>query len=242
MIFEILTLFPEMYEGFLKTSIIAKAIKNGIIRINIHNLRDFAKDRHRTVDDKSFGPGPGMVLKAEPIYKALKKIIPERISANKLLPKKTSGIIYLSPQGRVFNQKTAKELSKYRQLIFICGHYEGVDERIFRFIDEEISIGDYVLTGGELPSMVVVDAVSRLVKGVVKKEESVECDSFYNGLLDYPHYTRPRIWRGGKVPEVLLSGNHKKIDEWRKKKALDVTEKKRPDILESKKKEIRRIS
>lgn len=234
MIFDILTLFPEMFEGFIGTSLIARAVKRGIIDIRIHNLRDFTTDKHRTVDDKPFAGGPGMVIKAEPVYKALKKILPERISGNKFVRKKTSRIIYLSPQGRVFNQEIAKELVRYRRLFFICGHYEGVDERIFDFIDEEISIGDYVLTGGELPAMVVVDAVSRLIKGVVKEEKSVEMDSFYNGLLDCPHYTRPRVWRGRKVPAVLLSGNHKKIEEWRKQKSLEATKKKRPDLLAKK--------
>lgn len=231
MIFEIISLFPEIFSGFLKSTLIAKAIERKIIEVNILNPRDFTKDKHRVVDDRPFGGGPGMVLKAEPIYQAIKKAAPERIRSNKLIKKSTSRIIILSPQGKTFNQEIAKRLVKYEKLVLVCGHYEGIDERIMNFVDEEISIGDFVLMGGELPAMVVVEAVSRLIKGVIKEASSVENDSFSSGLLDYPHYTRPRSWRGFDVPDVLLSGNHKRIKEWRKEKSLEVTKKKRPDLF-----------
>ncbi|OIO75563.1 MAG: tRNA (guanosine(37)-N1)-methyltransferase TrmD [Elusimicrobia bacterium CG1_02_37_114] len=222
---DIITLFPDMFDSPFAESIVRRASKKGIIQINTHNLRDFATDKRRTVDDKPYGGGAGMVLKPEPVYRAIRKIK----SKNKGTEK--SKILFLSPQGKLFDQKKAKELAKEKHLILICGHYEDIDARIMKFMDEEISIGDYVLTGGELPAMVLVDAVVRLIPGVVKEKESVIQDSFYSGLLDYPHYTRPRVFRKMKVPEALLSGNHEKIRLWRLKEALRNTYNKRPGLL-----------
>ncbi len=219
---DIITLFPKMFDGPFAESIIKRAQEKGLLKINIHNLRKWTKDKHKTVDDHSFGGGTGMVLMIEPIYKALKE-----------LKKKESKIILLTPQGKVFKQEKAKKLSKEKHLIFICGHYEGVDERIKeKLIDEEISIGDYVLTGGELPTMVVIDTITRLIPGVLNKKEAKEIESFsFKGLLEYPQYTRPAVFKGWQVPKILLSGNHQKIEDWRKKKALEKTKKRRPDLL-----------
>lgn len=220
---DILTLFPEMFKGPFDESIIKRAQKKGLVEIKIHNLRKWAKDKHKTVDDRPFGGGVGMVLMVEPIDKALKE-----------LRKKGSRVILLTPQGKVFHQKKAKKLAGEKHLIFICGHYEGVDERIREhLVDEEISIGDYVLTGGELPAMVVVDTIVRLVPKVLKKEEAIKNESFASKTLEYPQYTRPASYQGWKVPAVLLSGNHKKIEEWRKKKALKKTKKRRSDLLQN---------
>lgn len=224
---DIITLFPKMFESTFSESIIKKAQEKGILKINIHDLRSFTKDRHRTVDDRPYGGGTGMVLKVEPIYKAIKHLT--RKTKN---PKKRK-IILLSPQGETFSQRKAKELAKKEWLIFICGHYEGVDQRVMSFIDEEISIGNYVLTGGELPAMVLVDSTVRLIPGVVKKEESIREESFSTNLLDYPQYTRPRTFSGKKVPSVLLSGNHEKIRSWRAKKSIRNTFLKRPELLKN---------
>lgn len=224
---DILTLFPEMFKGPFEESIIKRAQEKGLVEIKIHNLRDWAKDRRGTVDDKPYGGGVGMVLRVEPIDRALeeiKKLRNEEIKGRK--------IVLLSPQGKVFNQKMAQKLSKLDCLILLCGHYEGVDQRVSDYlVDEEISIGDYVLTGGELPAMVLVDSVIRLVPGVLEKPEAVKSESFSQGLLEYPQYTRPENFKGWKVPEVLLSGDHQKIAEWRKKKSLEKTKKLRPDLL-----------
>lgn len=219
---DILTLFPEMFKGPFDESIINRAQKKGLVEIKIHNLRKWTKDKHKTADSRPFGGGVGMVLMIEPIDNALKE-----------LRKKESKIILLTPQGKVFNQELAKRLLKEEHMIFICGHYEGVDERIREhLIDEEISIGDYVLTGGEIPAMVVVDTVVRLVPGVLEKPEAIKNESFSpESTLEYPQYTRPANFKGWKVPKVLLSGNHKKIAEWRKKKSLERTKKQRPDLL-----------
>ncbi len=219
---DILTLFPKMFKGPFDESIIKRAQKKGLASIKIHNLRKWAKDKYKTVDERPFGGGAGMVLMIEPIDNALKE-----------LRKKESRVILLTPQGRVFNQKMAQKLSKEKHLIFICGRYEGVDERIREnLVDEEISIGDYVLTGGELPTMVAVDALVRLIPGVLKKPEAIKNESFsLESPLECPQYTRPANFKGWKVPEVLLSGDHKKIAEWRKKKSLERTKKKRPDLL-----------
>jgi len=219
---DIITLFPEMFKGPFAESIIKRAQEKGLLKINIHNLRKWTKDKHKTVDDHSFGGGTGMVLMVEPIYKALKE-----------LKKKESKVILLTPQGKVFKQEKAKKLSKEKHLIFICGHYEGADERIReKLVDEEISIGDYVLTGGELPAMVVIDTITRLIPGVLSKKEAKEIESFsFKGLLEYPQYTRPANFKGWPVPEILLSGNHQKINEWREKKALEKTKKRRPALL-----------
>jgi len=219
---DIITLFPGMFKGPFAESIIKRAQEKGLLKIEIHNLRKWTKDKHKTVDDHSFGGGTGMVLMVEPVYKALKE-----------LKKKESKVILLTPQGKVFKQEKAKKLSKEKHLIFICGHYEGADERIReKLVDEEISIGDYVLTGGELPAMVVIDTITRLIPGVLSKKEAKEIESFsFKGLLEYPQYTRPANFKGWPVPEILLSGNHQKINEWREKKALEKTKKRRPDLL-----------
>ena len=219
---DILTLFPEMFDGFKNESIIKRAIDSKKVEINTCNFRDFAKNKHKKVDDTPYGGGAGMVLMCQPIYDAVESLKTDK-----------SKVIMLSPQGKPYTQKKAYELSKEEHLIFICGHYEGFDERISSLCDEEISIGDYVLTGGELPSMVITDSVVRLLPGVIE-EESHEIDSFNENLLDYPTYTKPRNYKGMKVPEVLLSGDHKKIDEWRKEQRLLVTKEKRPDLLRKK--------
>jgi len=221
---DIITLFPSMFDSPFSESIIKRAQEKGLLKINIHNLRSFTNDKHHTVDDRPYGGGTGMVLKPEPIYRAVGSI--KRNSKNKNIK-----VILLSPQGKVLNQTTAKRLVKQKHIILICGHYEGIDERVMKLVHEEISIGDYVLTGGEIPAMVLVDVLARLIPGVVKEKDSVVYDSFYTGFLDYPHYTRPRLYKKMKVPEILLSGNHKEISLWRRKEILKNTYLKRPDLL-----------
>ncbi len=221
---DIITLFLSMFQGPLDESIIKRARKKGILEINLHNLREFAHDKHRTVDDLPFGGGVGMVMKPDPLFEAVEKI--------KIQTDSTPRVILLSPQGIPFCQEKAKQLAKEQALLLICGHYEGVDERVREYlVDEEISLGDYVLTGGELAAMVIVDVVARMLPGVLGCEDSAKEDSFYHGLLDYPHYTRPADFCSWKVPEVLLSGNHHQIKLWRRKKMLEVTSRKRPDLL-----------
>jgi len=221
---DIVTLFPSMFRGPFDESIIKRAKEKGILEIKLHNLRKFTHDKHKTVDDLPYGGGAGMVMKPEPLFEAIEEIKKEVGSSSR--------VILLSPQGQPFTQEKAKELAQKKALLFICGHYEGVDERIREYlIDEELSLGDYVLTGGELAAMVVVDAVVRLLPEVLGCEESVREDSFYRTLLDYPQYTRPAEFRGWKVPTILLSGNHQKIREWRKRKRLENTLRKRPDLL-----------
>ena len=223
---DIITLFPSMFRGPFDESIIKRARKKGILEINLHNLRDFTGDRHRTVDDLPYGGGAGMVMKPEPLFRAVEKVKEEKRSSWK--------VILLSPQGQPFAQEKAKELAQEEGLIFICGHYEGVDERVRKhLIDEELSLGDFVLTGGELAAIVMVDAIARMLPEVLGCKDSIREDSFYQTLLDYPHYTRPAEFRGWKVPGVLISGNHQKIREWRKKKKLENTFKKRPDLLKT---------
>ena len=225
--FDILTLFPEMFEGPLSTSILSRARENNLININTIDIRNYSEDKHNTTDEPPYGGGAGMVLKVNPIYKAW-----HDIKSNKTEIQHT---ILLSPQGKTLDQDKVKELSSYKNLTLICGHYEGVDERVRKsIVDEEISIGDYVLTGGELPAMVIVDSVSRMVDGVLGDGNSKKNDSFYEGLLEHPHYTRPREFADMKVPEVLLSGHHAKIKHWRLKKALKRTLIRRPDLLEKK--------
>lgn len=219
---DILTLFPNMFDGFKSESIIKRAIEDKKVEINTINFRDFAKNKHKKVDDTPYGGGNGMVLMCQPIFDAVDSV-----------KKENSKVILLSPQGVTFNQKKAYELSKEEHLIFICGHYEGFDERIKSICDEEISIGDYVLTGGELPSMVITDSIVRLIPGVIEKESHLK-ESFNDNLLDYPTYTKPRNYKGMQVPEVLLSGDHKKIDEWRNNKRLKITSEKRPDLIAKK--------
>ena len=217
---DILTLFPEMFQGPLSESLLKKAQEKGLLSLNIINLRDFTTDKHKTADDTPYGGGTGMVMKVEPIAKAVSK-----------LKTQNSRFILMCPTGQLLTQEKIKELAKEERLIILCGHYEGIDERVRELVDEEISIGDYVLTGGELPAMVLVDAVARHIPGVVKEEESVKKDSFYEGLLDYPSYTKPEEFEEKKVPEVLLSGNHAEIDRWRHREALKRTLLRRPDLL-----------
>lgn len=225
--FKILTLFPELFQSSFSGSLLKKAQEKGILEINIINFRDYAQTRHQIVDDTPYGGGQGMLLKPEPIVQALE--------ANTGMGQNPDEeIILLSPQGQVFNQKDAIRLAGKKEITLICGHYEGFDERIRDYVDSEYSIGDYVLTGGEYPAMVITDAVSRLIPGVIKEEASYLEDSFYQGLLEYPHYTKPRSFRGKDVPEVLLSGHHDNIKKWRMKEALRRTLLKRPDLLEEK--------
>lgn len=217
---DVLTLFPNMFAGVLQESIIKRAIESSKVEINIHDIRGFANNKHNRVDDYPFGGGEGMVLMPEPIYKAIESVrTPD------------SFVIMLSPQGKVYNQKYAYQLSMKKHLILLCGHYEGFDERIRSMVDVEISVGDYVLTGGEIPSMILIDSVVRLLDGVIAKE-SHENDSFNNNLLDYPVYTKPVDFMGMKVPEVLLSGHHKNIEMWRREQSLKRTLERRPDLLE----------
>lgn len=217
--FDVLTLFPEMFEA-IKQSIIGKAIEKNIIGINLVNIRDFSKDKHNKVDDTPYGGGAGMVIRPDVVYDAYNSVKSE-----------DAKVIYLSPQGKVLNQNKVKELSKEKHLILLCGHYEGIDQRVIdEIVDEEISIGDYVLTGGELPSMVLIDSISRYVEGVLNKESIIE-ESFSENLLEYPQYTRPEIFLEKKVPEVLLSGHHENIRKWRKERSLEITKLKRPDLL-----------
>jgi tRNA (guanine37-N1)-methyltransferase len=225
---DILTLFPEMFSGPLTESLLSKAREKGLLDIELHDIRSFTTDKHHTADDRSFGGGPGMVMKVEPIHAALKSLGVTR--KTKVAARKTR-VIYLSPQGTTLDQPTVRRLAGYERLVLLCGHYEGVDERALNWVDEEISIGDYVLTGGELPAMVLIDAVSRLVPGVVKEASSVAQDSFFNGLLDHSHYTRPAEFKGYAIPDVLLSGNHALVEKWRREQVLLRTLERRPDLL-----------
>ncbi len=220
--FKVLTLFPNMFEGFLTESIMKRAIDEGKVKISINNIRDYSTDKHKKVDDTPYGGGSGMLLMCEPVFEAVND-----------LKRKNTKVIMMSPDGVKFDQKKAYELSKEKDIILICGHYEGFDERINSIVDEKISIGDYVLTGGEIPSMVIMDSVTRLLPGVIKEESHIN-DSFNDNLLDYPQYTKPREYNGMKVPDVLLSGDHEKIKEWRKEEALKKTKKERPDLIEEK--------
>lgn len=219
---DVITLFPSMFEGIINESIIKRAIEKKQVEINIYNLRDYTKDKNKKVDDYAFGGGKGMVLMPEPVYNALEA-----------LKTKDAKIIMLTPQGTKYNQKKAYELANEKHLILLCGHYEGFDERIRSFVDEEISVGDYVLTGGEIPGMILLDSITRLVDGVIDKE-SHEFDSFNNNLLDYPVYTKPVEFKGMKVPDVLLSGHHANINEWRLEEQLKKTKERRPDLLQEK--------
>ncbi len=224
--FDILTLFPEMMEAVLGDSIIGRARKNGLIEINCVQIRDFAYNKHRQVDDYPYGGGFGMVMQPEPIYEAYKSVC-EGLDYKPYT-------IYLSPQGRTFRQSTAKRLSKREHIVLLCGHYEGVDQRVLdEIVDAEISVGDYVLTGGEIACMAVVDATARLVPGVLKGEESFSEESHFNGLLEYPQYTRPEVWHDKKVPDILLSGHHKNIGEWKRKMSIINTFRKRRGMLKN---------
>lgn len=220
--FDVLTLFPEMFAP-VEQSIIGRAEKNNLIELNLINFREFSKDKQKHVDDCPYGGGAGMVIKPDVIYDAYRSIVDKLDYKPKL--------IYLTPQGKVFNQKMARELANEKHLILLCGHYEGIDQRVLdKVVDEEISIGDYVLTGGELPAMVLIDAISRNIDGVLDDESLVD-ESFNNDLLEYPQYTRPEVFMGEKVPEVLLSGHHANIEKWRREKSLETTKKKRPDLI-----------
>lgn len=222
---DIITLFPEMFTPVLGDSIIGRAQKSGALEIHCHQLRDYAFDKHRRVDDTPYGGGMGMLMKAEPIALCFEDIC-DKIG-------KRPHFVYMSPQGKTLTQQRLKEIAEIENVCILCGHYEGVDQRLLdEFIDEEISIGDYVLTGGELPAMVFTDALSRMVPSVLSNNECFTEESHYNGLLEYPQYTKPSVWRGKEVPEVLLSGHHANIAKWQKEKSLEVTRAKRPDLLE----------
>jgi len=234
-IIDILTLFPKMFENVLGESMLKRAQSKGLVKIKVHNLRDWTSDNHKTADDKPFGGGPGMVMKVEPVWRALEEIVPGFRFPVVSKRKKSSRIILLTPQGRRLEQAKVKRLAKEKRLVLICGHYEGVDERIREFADEEISIGDYILTCGEIPAMVLVDAVARLIPGVLGAKESLNSESFEEGLLEYPQYTRPAEFLGMKVPEVLTSGDHKRIEEWRRREAVKRTRERRPDLLRKRK-------
>ena len=222
---DIMTLFPEMCESVLSESIIGRARKAGIVTVNCHNIRDFAGNKHNRVDDAPYGGGMGMVMQAEPIYNCFKS----------LYDGEKPHLVYMSPKGKTFKQSDAVRLSKMEHVVLLCGHYEGVDERVLQeIVDEEISVGDYVLTGGELPALTVTDAVCRMIKGVLSDDVCFTEESHFDGLLEYPQYTRPEIWHDREVPKVLLSGNHAEIAKWRKEKCIEVTKQRRPDMLKDK--------
>ncbi|CZR96579.1 tRNA (guanosine(37)-N1)-methyltransferase TrmD [Clostridioides difficile] len=222
--FHIMTLFPEIFNSYMNESIMKRAVEKGVIEVHIYNIRDFSDNKHKKVDDYPFGGGAGMVMTPQPIYDTYKHIITTHNINN---PR----VIYLTPKGKVYNQSIVKQMSIKEDIILLCGHYEGIDERIIDLIvTDEISIGDYVLTGGELPALIMIDSISRLIPGVLNQDESFEEESFKDNLLEYPHYTRPRDFEGLKVPEVLLSGNHKKIDEWRKEESIRITKERRLDL------------
>lgn len=218
---DILTLFPNMFTGFINESIIKRAINNNLVEINVHNIRDYSPFKNKQVDDYPFGGGPGMVLMCEPIFNAIED-----------LRRENTKVIMLTPSGEVFNQKVATKLSKFEHIVLLCGHYEGFDERIKTIVDMEISIGDYILTGGEIPAMAITDTIVRLIPGVINNE-SLDSESFNDNLLDYPVYTRPEVFRDMKVPEVLLSGHHANIEKYRKEEQLRITKERRKDLLGS---------
>lgn len=225
--FHVLTLFPEMIEQGLSTSITGKAMKNGIISLETINIRDYSENKHNHVDDYPYGGGAGMVMAAGPIYRAFEE------TKKNIQNEKKVRVIYLTPQGEVFNQDMAEELSKEEELVFLCGHYEGIDERILEMIvTDYVSIGDYILTGGELPAMVMIDSISRLVPGVLSNNVSAEFETFHDNLLEYPQYTRPETFMEQSVPKVLLSGHHENVEKWRRQQSLIRTAKRRPDLLE----------
>ena len=224
--YHVLTLFPEMIESVMKTSLTGRAIEEGKISLQAVNIRDFAFNKHNKVDDYPYGGGAGMVMQAEPVYLACQSVCDKM--------KKKPRVVYLTPQGSVFSQKMAEDFSKEEDIVFLCGHYEGIDERVLEeIVTDNVSIGDYVLTGGELPAMVMMDAISRLVKGVLNNEQSAEFESFYDNLLEYPQYSRPAVWHEKQVPDVLLSGHHANIEKWRRQQSLIRTKNRRPDLLET---------
>jgi tRNA (guanine37-N1)-methyltransferase len=224
--FDVMTLFPEMVERTLGESIIGRAQSAGVIEVKCHNIRDYSTDKHRKADDTPYGGGMGMVMTCQPIYDCYCHVKSEIPEDNK------TRVIYMSPKGRIFNHTVARELAEYDNLIILCGHYEGIDQRVLdEIVDEDISIGDYVLTGGELPACIIIDAVSRLKEGVLADAECYENESHASGILEYPQYTKPRVFLGREVPEILLSGDHKKIDRWRLEQAVEITRQRRPDLL-----------
>lgn len=226
--FHVMTLFPEMIEDATKVSILGRAINNDLISIDAINIRDFSENKHMKVDDYPYGGGAGMVMQAMPIYKAYQSIIDKRQNKNK-----KPRVLYMTPQGKVFNQKMAEELAKEDELIFLCGHYEGIDERVLEeIVTDDVSIGDFVLTGGEMPSLMMIDAISRLVPGVLHNDISAEFESFQDNLLEYPQYSRPEEVLERKVPDVLLSGHHGNIEKWRREQSIIRTYERRPDLLE----------
>lgn len=229
--FEVFSLLPEVFPAYLDASILKRAREQGLINVNVHNIRDYTHDKHHTTDDTPYGGGGGMVMKPEAVFEAVESVLGMASPHGPAEP--ACPIILLTPQGRVFNQTIAKELSEYPRIALLCGRYEGVDERIRgHLITDEISIGDYVLTGGELPALILIDAVARLLPDVLGDPTGAEDDSHAMGLLEYPHYTRPAEYRGWKAPDILLSGDHAKIDKWRREQALERTFKKRPDMLD----------
>lgn len=224
--FHVLTLFPDMIRDGFQTSITGRAVEKGLLSLDTVNIRDFSVNKHNRVDDYPYGGGAGMVMQAEPVYLAYQSVAEK-------LPKKPK-VLYMSPQGKVFNQRMAEELAQEEELVFLCGHYEGIDERVLEeIVDEEVSIGDYVLTGGELPALVIMDAVSRLVGGVLHNEDSAEFDSFHDNLLEYPQYSRPEVWRDKAVPPILMSGHHANVEKWRREQSLIRTLERRSDLLEN---------
>ena len=228
--FEVFTLLPEVFPPYLDSSILQCARQRGLIDVRVHNIRDYTHDRHHTTDDTPYGGGGGMVMKPEPVFEAMESVLGQ--NPDPAQPPAVP-VILLTPQGRVFTQRVAEELSRYERIALLCGRYEGVDERIREhLVTDEISVGDYVLTGGELPALLIIDAISRLLPGVLGDPTGAEDDSHAMGLLEYPHYTKPPEFRGWKVPEVLTSGNHAKIDQWRREQALERTFQRRPDMLE----------
>ncbi len=227
MTFYIMTLFPDMIDAVMSESIIGRAIENGLLCVKTYNIRDFAFNKHSRVDDYPYGGGAGMLMQAEPVWQTYQAIL--EASGKDSLP-----VVYLSPKGQIFDQEKARGYAACEDLVLLCGHYEGIDERILEeIVTEEISIGDFVLTGGEIPAMAVVDTVARLLPGVLHNDESAETESFSDGLLEYPQYTRPEVWHDKRVPEILLSGHHANVEKWRHLEALKVTAKKRPDLLSS---------
>ena len=229
--FEVFTLLPEVFPPYLESSILQRAHQRGLVSVNIHNIRDFTHDKHHTTDDTPYGGGGGMVMKAGPVFEAVETVL--ELGAHQTGPQSVCPIILLDPQGRVFTQAVADELSRHEKIALLCGRYEGVDERIREhLVTDEISVGDYVLTGGELPALILIDAVSRLIPGVLGDPDGAADDSHATGLLEYPHYTRPPEFRGWSVPEILLSGDHGKIDKWRREQALLRTLARRPDMLD----------
>jgi tRNA (guanine37-N1)-methyltransferase len=223
--FDVFTLFPEVMHAYIQSSVLGKALESGIIEVNLHNIRDYTLDRHRTTDDEPYGGGGGMVMKPEPIFAAVESVLGEEID--------TTPILLLTPQGRVFRQEVARELSGHARLALICGRYEGIDERVRQYLaTDEVSVGDYVLTGGELPALIIIDTIARLRPGVLGDTEATEKDSYSGGLLEHPHYTRPASFRGWEVPEVLLSGDHARVATWRREQSLRRTLLRRPDLIE----------